>query len=73
MTKLQLEVRGMTCAHCRATVEKALRTLAGVVSAEVDLEGGRASVTYDEAAVSPDAMIRAIEEEGYEAQVVASA
>lgn len=44
-------VEGMNCNHCRANVEKALRSVPGVTEAEVSLSAGEARVegTYDEA------------------------
>jgi copper chaperone CopZ len=42
--KIQLMIGGMTCTHCRGTVEKALRGVAGVTRVEVSLDEGRAAV-----------------------------
>jgi copper chaperone len=61
-----LKVRGMTCGHCSATVTKALKNVAGVEAAEVDLAKGEATVTGRADAQS---LIRAVEQEGYEADV----
>jgi copper chaperone CopZ len=41
---VDLEVTGMTCSHCAASVARALRECEGVASAEVDLERGAALV-----------------------------
>lgn len=38
-------VKGMNCNHCRANVEKAIRSVAGVEQVEVDLSSGTATVT----------------------------
>ena len=40
-----LQIEGMSCAHCRRAVAEALRELEGVSSVEVDLEGGKATVS----------------------------
>lgn len=47
------KIDGMACAHCRATVEKALTALPGAQEVSVDLSNGTATVTgaVDEAAV----------------------
>ena len=39
-----LPVKGMMCGHCQARVKKALEGVAGVTSADVDLEGAKATV-----------------------------
>lgn len=41
------KVNGMACAHCKATVEKAVSALPGVVSATVDLSRGVVAVKGD--------------------------
>lgn len=66
MVSTILEVRGMTCGHCAATVTKALRNISGVESAQVDLDKGEAVVV---GSADPQSLIRAIVDEGYEAAV----
>lgn len=68
MTTTTLTVRGMTCGHCVRAVQEALEGMAGVRSARVDLEAGRATVEYDEAKADPGAMVAVVGEEGYEAE-----
>ncbi len=38
---LELTVKGMSCNHCKANVEKAIRSIEGVQEVEVDLVSGR--------------------------------
>lgn len=64
-----LNVVGMTCHHCVHAVTKALQAVAGVEKVSVSLDAGRAHV---EGNANPPALIRAVEEEGYKAQVVDS-
>ncbi|MDY0406287.1 copper chaperone CopZ [Virgibacillus sp. 179-BFC.A HS] len=64
--KKTLNVQGMSCGHCKMSVEGALNKLDGVSSAEVNLEAGTVDVTFDEAKVDVDAMKEAIEEQGYD-------
>ena len=63
--KLLVNVDGMTCDHCKANVEKALKELTFVENAEVNLDNKNAEVTYfgtaDEKAIE-----EAISEAGYE-------
>lgn len=65
-----LKIEGMSCDHCKKAVAEALQGIAGVKSVEVDLEAGKATVSYDPAQASEEVMRRAVEEAGYE--VVAS-
>ncbi len=69
MKTTKLKVTGMTCGHCKAAVERALRSQPGVANATVDLVGGGAEVEYDEEAVAIDRLIEAVTEEGYKAAV----
>lgn len=68
-SKIELNVMGMTCASCVGRVEKALRSVPGVVEATVNLATERASI-YGSA--DPAELISAIERIGYEAKVVDS-
>ena len=63
--KLLVNVEGMTCNHCKANVEKALKELSFVENAEVDLENKNAEVEYF-GSVDEDAIKNAITEAGYE-------
>ena len=60
-----LPVKGMMCGHCQARVKKALEGVAGVTSADVDLEGAKATVACG-TGVSEEALKKAIVDAGYE-------
>lgn len=60
-----LNVTGMSCGHCKATVEGELGKLQGVRTAHADIERGTVEVSYDEARVSTEDLAQAIEEAGY--------
>ncbi len=66
----ELSVSGMTCASCVAHVGRALRKVAGVSDAQVNLATERASVSH-EPDVSSEALIKAIESAGYGAALAA--
>jgi Cu+-exporting ATPase len=68
-TKITIPVGGMTCAACQAGVQKALQRQPGVVEASVNLMTASAAVTYDPAVTRPEALVEAIRETGYEAEV----
>ncbi|AMX00290.1 copper chaperone CopZ [Rummeliibacillus stabekisii] len=63
-----LAVQGMSCGHCKSSVEGALNQLDGVSSAEVNLEAGNVAVAYDNSKVTLAAMKEAIEEQGYDVE-----
>lgn len=69
ISKIELNVIGMTCASCVGRVEQALRSVSGVIEATVNLATERASI-YGSA--GPAELISAIERIGYEAKVVDS-
>src|SRR5687767_15754715 len=69
--RIALNVSGMTCAACQGRVQRALERTPGVLDASVNLLTGDASVTYDPAQVSPDAMAEAARATGYGADVPA--
>ncbi len=64
VARYALAVEGMTCQHCVARVEEAIRAVAGVTDADVDLAGGSAQVSGGQ----PHAVIAALEKVGYEAR-----
>ncbi len=66
MKKATLDVRGMSCDHCKKSVEGALQNLKGVTEVDVDLSSGKVNVTYDEAIAGMDQIKQAIEEQGYD-------
>jgi len=58
-------VTGMTCASCVNHIEKNLRKLPGVVSADANLASEKATVEYDPAVVGLPEFKRAVEGAGY--------
>ncbi len=59
-----LKIEGMSCNHCKAAVEKALREIKGVKDVAVDLDYKRATVTH-EATVTREELARAVKKAGY--------
>jgi len=68
MAKSTLKIQGMTCNHCVMRVAKALKAVAGVSDASVDLQTGEAVVTYDDAKVTAEKLSFAVVEAGYKAE-----
>jgi len=66
METMTLDVKGMSCGHCKSSVEGALKNLEGVTDVEVNLNTGKVDVTYDDAKVKIGDMREAVEEQGYD-------
>ncbi len=62
---IAIPIGGMTCAACAQRVEKALRGLAGVQTAGVNLATEKATVTYDPRQIRASAIKEAIRKAGY--------
>lgn len=63
-----LSITGMSCGSCRNHVDAVLRAVAGVTQVQVDLSAGTARTTHEDD-LSPAALILAVEDAGYEAQL----
>lgn len=66
MDKITIKVDGMSCGHCKAAVEKALKELGGVQEADADIAAKKVTVTYDPGKVGRDALAGVIADAGYE-------
>ena len=62
---ITLDITGMSCANCSATIEDALSDLDGVDNASANYATDEATVKYDTAAVSLAEIYNAIEDAGY--------
>ncbi|CAL1541938.1 unnamed protein product [Lymnaea stagnalis] len=65
-----LNITGMTCASCVATIEKNVRKMDGVHKILVSLMAQRAEVTYDPAYVLPGQIANKVEDLGFNASVI---
>ena len=68
-TRITLPVDGMTCAACQANVQRALTATAGVSKATVNLMTHEATIHYDSAATTPEKLVAAINDTGYESHL----
>ena len=64
-TKEIIRVGGMSCVRCSTAVEHALKSVNGVVSAEVSYASGRAAVEYDPSLTDRKKLEKAIKSAGY--------
>ncbi|HEY0200352.1 MAG TPA: heavy metal translocating P-type ATPase, partial [Burkholderiaceae bacterium] len=67
---LRLHITGMTCASCSARVEKALRRVPGVTTAEVNLATEIADIQLASRSSDPAALVAAVEKAGYQAELL---
>lgn len=66
MTQVTLSVPDISCNHCKSSIEGAVAPMEGVTSAEVTIDARTVDVTYDDQVVDLDAIITAIDDQGYE-------
>ena len=63
-------VHGMTCSNCVQHVRQAIQEVEGVRQATVSLDGGHATVKWNQnASPDPEAVVRAVKQAGYAAEV----
>lgn len=66
MNRASLKVEGMTCEGCASLVEKAIRSVPGVLAVEVDYQKGQAVVGTEPCCPVPrDGILAALEKAGY--------
>lgn len=65
--KKSFAVEGMTCEHCRKSIEEGLKSIGGISSAKVSLKKKRAHITFDPQSVALEEISKKVEELGYKA------
>lgn len=63
-------ITGMSCAACSSAVERVTRKLAGVQESSVNLTTAKMTITYDEAAVTPELIIQKVDKAGFGAALI---
>ncbi len=71
MTKKRFQIKGMHCVVCAMTIDGALEDLPGVKSAATNYARQVADVEFDERKVGEAQILAAIEQAGYQGQLVA--
>jgi copper chaperone len=66
MDKVSFRVEGMSCGGCVASVTRVLEALPGVANVNVTLDPGKATVDYDSARVTAEALYDAVRNAGYD-------
>ncbi|MDP2642919.1 MAG: heavy metal translocating P-type ATPase [Candidatus Peregrinibacteria bacterium] len=67
--RVHLSVGGMHCASCAAIIERSLKQVSGVKSANVNFAAEKASVVFDETKSSEKDLIEAVKKAGYTADL----
>lgn len=62
-----IPVKGMSCGSCVASVKRSVSSVKGVQAVGVSLEKREATVTYTKGEVSPEQLVKTINELGYQA------
>ena len=66
METITMNVQGMSCGGCVASVTRVLKAVPGVADVAVTLTPGVAKVTFDPAKTGAPALRSAVEEAGYD-------
>lgn len=67
---LSFAIENMTCAMCPITVRKSMEQVSGVEEVKVDFEAKTATVVFDPALATAEAIAAASANAGYPAQVI---
>ncbi len=67
LTKTNLSLFGMHCSSCALLIEKSLKKVPGVISANVNFSAEKASINFDPAQTTLEGLINAVEKAGYKA------
>ncbi|MCI1857833.1 MAG: heavy metal translocating P-type ATPase [Sporolactobacillus sp.] len=65
--RLDVDIFGMSCASCAARIEKGLKRLPGIASAQVNLATETGTVIYQPGIVDPDTIYERVKKLGYKA------
>lgn len=66
MSNLTLSVPTISCGHCKASIEGAVSQVTGVESVIVNIEPKTVDLAFDGSEQTLDAIVAAIEEQGYD-------
>lgn len=64
-----IKVKGMTCGHCEARIEKAVKKITGVRNAKADRHAEKLSVECEPGAVTARQLAAVVQDEGYTTSV----
>jgi Cu+-exporting ATPase len=67
----RLKITGMKCAECAQTIKNSLEKVDGVDSALVDFDTDEATIMFEGSGPNDEALITAVKDSGYTADVIA--
>lgn len=70
VVEAEMQIEGMTCTGCEATINYTLKSQNGVLDAESSYKTGIAHVKYDNSKVTPESLTGAVEKVGYKVKAV---
>jgi len=65
MTEVRFEVPDIHCGHCKMSIEEAVAAVSGVETVDVAIEARTVAVVYDGSEGTRNAVVQAIESQGY--------
>ena len=69
---VKLEIEGMTCGSCAASITTAVKKIDGVRTVEISFEQKGGTVEFDPAKANEQAIVEAVNNAGFKAQRVAT-
>lgn len=69
LSRALIAIEGMTCSSCVQNIESNISKVRGVTSIKVSLQDKNAEVAFEQAIVTPQRLVDAIEELGFEAKL----
>ncbi|KZX37183.1 mercury transporter [Wohlfahrtiimonas chitiniclastica] len=70
MQNITLSVPDISCGHCTSSIENGLSKLAGIDAVSADVATKTAQVTFDDATLSINDILDALDDLGFEAKVI---
>jgi len=65
LVEMKLEIKGMTCDHCEASIQKGVKELPGIDSISANYEDSTAYVRFDSTKTNIKQIAEAIAKRGY--------
>jgi len=64
-----IDVDGITCDHCVATIKKSIESLAGIIKVNVDIQKQQVVVEFNESLKNSKKILEKIGEAGFEVRM----
>ena len=64
-----IDVDGITCDHCVATIKKSIESLAGIIKVNVDIQKQQVIVDFNESLKNSKKILEKIGEAGFEVRM----